>query len=129
MSLPDLTQYVSIYTRHQALADGVLVELDQKLAQEAGIKLPVACTAALWNVVNPSEKLKKLGQSVKGRSWDLFFMFYLAVRSRPNTDSLLYRCLFLQEGKRKATEFIIKAVLGPDDDGDPCITFMLSHED
>ncbi len=129
MSLPDLQEYVSIYTRYQAIQDGVLVELDQKLAQEAGIKLHVACTAALWAIINPSEKLKKLGQSVTGRLWDLFSMFRLAVRVRPNSDLLLFKCLFLQERKRKPTCFVIKAVLGPDDDGNPCITFMLPDED
>ena len=39
------------YTRQQAIADGVLVELDPKLCQEAGIRFPVAiygeCTPRL----------------------------------------------------------------------------------
>lgn len=129
MSLPDLQEFVSIYTRYQAIQDGELVELDAKLAREAGILLPVACTRALWAIVNPSEKLKKLGQSVTGRLWDLFSMFRFAVRSRPDTDLLFYKCLFLQEGKRRATCFIIKAMLGAGDNGEPVITFMLPEED
>ncbi len=59
----DLTvfgKWLKEYTRYQALQDGILVELDQKLAQEAGIKLHIACTA-LWAIINPSEKLKRLG--------------------------------------------------------------------
>ncbi len=38
------------YSREDALADGVLIDLSQ-LASEAGFKFPTAITSAAWDVV------------------------------------------------------------------------------
>jgi hypothetical protein len=122
-------ELIHSYTRAQAIEDGEIVELDRKLAREAGILLPVDCTRALWAIVEPSDELKKMGQSVTGRLWDLFSMLRFAVRSRPDTDLIFYKCLFLQEGKDEPTLYVIKAVLGGGDDGKPIITLMLPYED
>lgn len=42
-----VSEPVSVYTREQAIEDGVLVDVTE-LAQETGFKIPVAFTAALW---------------------------------------------------------------------------------
>jgi hypothetical protein len=122
-------ELIHSYTRKQAIEDGEIVELPIKLAREAGILLPVDCTRALWAIVEPSEDLKKMGQSVTGRLWDLFSMLRFAVLSRPDTDLIFYKCLFLQEGKDEPTLYVIKAVLDGGDDGKPIITLMLPYED
>ena len=37
------------YTRKQAIADGVLIEMDDALLKDAGIKIPLAVTSALYD--------------------------------------------------------------------------------
>lgn len=43
-------EVISVYTRAQALEDGVLVDLTD-WAREAGFKIPVAVTQGVWSVV------------------------------------------------------------------------------
>ena len=63
------------YSREQAIEDGVLVDVSET-AREAGIKYPTALTARVWaEVVNPNEQRKDWGQDLKGRLWDVLFMF------------------------------------------------------
>ena len=44
---PFFGESVSVYTRAQALADGVLIDVSE-MAGEAGFRWPVAITAAAW---------------------------------------------------------------------------------
>ena len=39
---------ISVYTRAQAIEDGILVDVSDT-AREAGFKIPVAVTRAVWN--------------------------------------------------------------------------------
>ena len=60
------------YTRAQAVADGVQVEVT-KTAQEAGIKFPVFLTRAVFdNYVAVPEGVT--GQDEAGRLWDIVWM-------------------------------------------------------
>jgi hypothetical protein len=53
------------YTRAQAIEDGVLVDLTD-WAKETGFKVPVACTAAVWNgYVVPPQGTESLGQMAR----------------------------------------------------------------
>ena len=45
---PILGQVISVYTRAQALAEGVLIDAGP-MAREAGFRWPVAITAAAWD--------------------------------------------------------------------------------
>jgi hypothetical protein len=116
------------YTRAQALADGVLVDLTE-WAKKTGFKVPVACTAAVWNgYVMPTERTRALGQSERGRAHDLLWMLFNAVRKQEQGDSLLFKVMFLQTPERRIlVEF--KAVCGPGDDAEPAVTIMLPGED
>ena len=60
------------YTRAQAVADGVQVEVT-KTAQEAGIKFPMFLTRAVFdNYVAVPEGVT--GQDEAGRLWDVVWM-------------------------------------------------------
>ena len=49
------------YSRAQAIEDGVLIDLTE-WAKELGFKVPVACTAAVWNgYIVPTERTRALG--------------------------------------------------------------------
>ena len=47
MEDPIFGEVISIYTRAQALADGILIDAGS-MAREAGFKWPVAITVAAW---------------------------------------------------------------------------------
>lgn len=116
------------YTRKQAIADGVLVDVS-KVAQEAGIKYPVAVTSTLWeSLIKPTPELEAQGQSFDGRLWDLLFMFAFYARAATNS-ILIYECLFQMQPSEEPELRKIKAVIGPGDTTDPVITIMLPEED
>ena len=116
------------YTRQQAIEDGVLVDLTS-WASEAGFKVPVACTSAVWNqYIVPPEGTKQLGQSERGRGHDVLWMLFCAIRRSRGGDRLLYKVIFLQAPNRQET-VELKSICGPGDDGEPTITIMLPTED
>jgi len=115
------------YTRAQAIEDGVLIDLTE-WAKETGFRYPVACTTTVWSdYVAPSEDLRLLGQSERGRAHDLLWMLLCAIR-RSSGDRIDFETLFLQSPHRRITARF-KAVCGPGDDGEPVITVMLPNED
>lgn len=63
---------ISVYTRVEALADGVLVDVSS-IAKEAGFKFPVAITTELNNTINsiPDEHSY---QDREVRLWDVLYM-------------------------------------------------------
>lgn len=116
------------YTRKQAIEDGVLIDLTE-WSKECGFKIPVACTAAVWNeYVVPPEATKGLGQSERGRGHDLLWMLFVAIRSHKNTDQLIYEVIFLQAPDQQVTAKF-KAICGPGDQGEPVLTIMRIDED
>ncbi len=134
-------EVIFAYTRADALRDGVLVAVPQALATEAGIRVPVAVTSAVWDgYISPHYLADLPGQSVEGRLWDLLWMFTLAVRYARKTSSLQFKTIFITlrehsgdaEGPVRKVDHetvTIKALCGPGDDGEPVITIMLPEED
>ena len=120
------------YSREQALEDGVLVDVTET-AKQASIRYPTAVTERLWNgYIEPTEKLKEMGQSIQGRLWDVLYMFAIAGRSTPKgCNELLYSVGFLIENNKSSKTHVvkIKAVIGPGDTAEPVITLMLEEED
>lgn len=117
------------YTREQAIADGVLIDVSD-LAKEAGFKWPVAVTLAVWHgVVTPTPHDEREGQSKKGRLWDILNMARLAAKAnKDDRDSVLFKVLVLRD--RKQQTIILKLVLSAEaPDGGPCLTIMLPNED
>ena len=116
------------YPRAQALEDGILIDLTP-WASETGFRIPVACTASVWNgYVVPPEGTRELGQSERGRTHDLLWMLWNAIRRSEGGDRLTFEVMFLQaDGRHKTVTF--KAVCGPGDDGETVLTVMLPNED
>ena len=145
---------ISIYTRRQAFEDGILVDLmgtyddwPAAMVREAGIKIPVAITATVFNdCVSPiadededgahecAEELAPT-QDIKGRLWDVLWMFAHAARGNGDKSELRYSLNVVPNNPagrtryRRARTVTLKAVVGPDDDGNPCITIMYPNED
>jgi hypothetical protein len=117
------------YTRKQALADGMQVDVT-KTAQEAGIRLPVFLTRAVYDsyvTVPPNVT----AQDEAGRLWDVVWMTRFAIlRSRGHTDRLPV-ALYVRNDNRAAKLVKLIAQCGPldIDDPAPCITIMMPDED
>jgi hypothetical protein len=87
----DKDHLVHRYTRAEAIADRVLIDASA-VAREAGIRYPVALTAAAWAkcvTVPPGV----LCQAEAGRLWDVVWM--LACATRRGAGSLATAWFFL----------------------------------
>ena len=126
-NLFDEVVIISVYTRKQAIEDGVLVDVSV-IASEAGIKYPVAVTRQVWDeYIVPGEITRPFGQSEDGRLWDLLWMFRTAARRTPGS-LLMFKCYFLMnERRQELVEF--KSICGPGDRAEPVITIMMPWED
>ena len=114
---------VYAYTRAQAIADGVLIDVSE-MAKEAGITFPVALTSSVYaDVCNipPS----KSHQDPKGRLWDLLTMF--VSNARKFRSSQFSYDFIMHVGNK--TYYTVKAVCSPGDDCEPVVTLMLPNED
>jgi hypothetical protein len=119
--------FVFTYTRAQAIADGVLIDVT-KTAREAGIRFPVAVTANLWHgYIVPREPSHLSCQSIEGRLWDTLFLFHFAAREHEG-DTLFFEVSYVMRGR--AQKMVkLKSVCGPGDTPEPVITIMLPFED
>lgn len=126
-------EIIFAYTRSEALNDGVLVELSDQIVSEAGIRVKVAVTRAVWDEYLAPDYLNDLsGQSVDGRTWDLLWMFGCAARRSRHARTIQFRVLFATmkgSGSFTIDDILLKAVCGPGDEGEPVITIMLPEED
>ena len=122
-------QIIYAYTRAQAVADGVQVEVT-KTAQEAGITFPVFLTWAVYDqFVTVPEGVT--GQDEMGRLWDIVWMLRFAIlRSHGHTDRLPV-ALYVRNDNHRAKLVKLIAQCGPCDidDPSPAITVMLPDED
>ena len=115
------------YTRKEAIADGILVDTTEA-AKQAGFSMPVALTSAVWGkyVAIPNGLT---GQDESARLWDVLWMLYVAIRVNRNaTGNIRYR-LHVRNDSGRPRLVELKALCGPGDDGEPCITVMLPGED
>lgn len=131
---PFFGKVISVYTRAEALADGVLIDAGP-MAREAGFRWPVAITVAAWEdciAWNESDSERQTHQDQSGRLWDVLFMAADAARTRveagPELRFELYR---VPRGGRttKAELTRLKLVIGPGDAGEPVMTILLPNED
>ena len=117
------------YTRSQAVADGVQVDVT-KTAQEAGIKFPMFLTRAVFDayVAVPQDVT---GQDEAGRLWDLIWMTRFAIlRSHGHTDRLPV-ALYVRNDKHRAklVKLIATCSALDIDDPQPALTLMMTDED
>ena len=122
-------QPIYTYTRAQAVADGLQVEVT-KTAQEAGIRFPMFITRAVYDTyvtVPPGVT----GQDEAGRLWDVVWMTRFAIiRAKPGVDRLPV-ALYVRNDDVRSRLVKLVAVCGPVDidDPQPAITLMMPTED
>ena len=122
-------QVIYSYTRSQAVADGVQVDVS-KVAAEAGIRFPVFLTRTVFDAfVTVPEGMT--GQDEAGRLWDIVWMTRFAIiRARPGIDRLPV-ALYVRNDNRAARLVKLIATCGAldIDDPQPAITVALPDED
>jgi len=119
-------EVIHCYTRREALADGVLVDVTE-LAREAGFRFPVAVTHAVWASYVAVPKGVS-GQCEKGRLWDILWMTRCAAAQSHGREMAVK--LFVRNADNTEPELVrLKALCHPGDDGEAVITIMLPDED
>ena len=118
---------IHVYTRAQAIADGVLIDVSI-MAREAGFKVPVALTAAVWSdcVAWPRENAC---QDEQGRLWDVLTMARLEARRHGNLQVLPFRVLRVPRGGTTPQLTQLTLHIGPGDQAEPVITILQPGED
>ena len=116
------------YTRAQAIADGVLVDVTEQ-AKQSGFKLPVAIGDNLFNgYIVPPDGLEGEGQSLEGRLHDVFEMLKAAASCRWNESRVMFDVIFVM-APRMIQKVLILAVAGPGDNGEPVLTICLPEDE
>jgi hypothetical protein len=117
------------YTRKQAVADGVQVDVT-KTAQEAGIKFPMFLTRAVFDnyVAVPPDVT---GQDEAGRLWDVVWMTRFGIiRSTPGRDRIPVALYVRNDNHRAKLVKLIATCSALDiSDPQPAITVMMPDED
>jgi hypothetical protein len=116
------------YTRAQAIADGVLIDITEQ-AKATGFKLPTVVTENLYHhFIEPPAGLTGEGQSVAGRLHDLLTLALFAAKTAINSDRVYFKVSFLMSRGRSETVDVI-AHIGPGDTAAPVLTIMLPEDD
>ncbi len=121
---------ISVYTRAQAIEDGVLVDVSET-AREAGIKYPTVITRGAWGDHIALPDGYKGCQDERGRLWDVVWMTRMAIRRCKPGDDMLEVWLYVRrinkdgtDDQRAPRKVKLWAICGPCDDAEPVITIM-----
>jgi hypothetical protein len=116
------------YTRADALRDGVLIDVSPT-AREAGLRYPVALTRAARDrcvAVPPGV----LCQDKAGRLWDVVYLLRCAIGRSDGGPEVRFGVHLGNDNRERTAPLVrLKAVCGPGDDGELCVTVMLREED
>jgi hypothetical protein len=109
------------YTRKQAIADGVLVDLSQIEVTEQHWKHHLACTSTVWSIIE--QALQTPGQDVNGIVHDISVMAKLAIRNAREVEQVFFKVIIVEQ------THTFKLHIGPSDEGEAVLTLMLPNED
>lgn len=124
---------ISTYTRAQAIADGVLVDVSGT-AREAGFRIPVAMTTAAWAdcvAWTDADSQRQTSQDEQGRLWDVLWMASRAARRAGGQQRLAFQLYRIPRGGRGIRPRVttLHLALGPSDASEPVITILMADED
>jgi hypothetical protein len=123
---------ISEYSRAEAIADGVLVDVSQT-AKEAGIRFPCAMTAAAWETCvawsDADTEAQGVPQDEMGRLWDILMVFLHAARTTSGEELRFTVLIVPRNGRAKrARSTKLRATCSAGDRLEPVITIMLPDE-
>lgn len=122
---------IHVYTRAQAIEDGVLVDVTEQ-AREAGFVIPVAFTSAAWaDLVRWDNPAGTPPQDEIGRLWDVLTMAVHFARRYPRQQTTECEVARVLNRPRASRPHLAPFVMhcGPGDNAEPVMTIMLPGED
>ncbi|CAJ4126197.1 Uncharacterised protein [Burkholderia pseudomallei] len=116
-----------------AIADGTLIDVTTE-ARDAGFKVPVAVTAAVWAEVvawTNEDSARQIHQDERGRLLDLLWVAVNLARHHKASNRMPFQHYRVPRGGKEVRRIPIALVMsiGPDDDAEPVVTFMLPTDD
>lgn len=127
-------QIISGYTRAQAIADGVLVDVS-KTASEAGFRCPVALTQGVYAdcvAWDEEDSMRQTHQDESGRLWDVVWMAANAARAAPPGETrtpFQLHCIPCDGNSYSPRLTTLHLHAGAGDEGEMVMTIMLPGED
>jgi hypothetical protein len=118
---------IHVYTRAQALEDGGLIDVTET-AKEAGFKIPVAVTAAVWGDCVAWDRFQTAPQDEPGRLWDVLTMAVHTAKTHPGSRAE-YTVLRIPRGGLAPEPVRLVLHVGPGDEGEAVVTIMQPGED
>ena len=131
---PAFDPVISVYTRAQAIEDGILVDVSET-AREAGFKIPVAVTRAVWDRLVALPEGYQGFQDESGRLWDVLWMARHYALRAPGSDRVRMCVLVrdirkdLRDSHRPPRRHFPIVAIGGGDDSSPVITIMWPEDD
>lgn len=124
----DGAEIIYAYTRAQAIEDGVLVDLSAVAPDvcHQHFKYNVACTSAVWAIIDKAVKNKRHCNDLNGVVHDILWMSKGYARTLDERYRL-FRVIIKGAGRNSTYTF--KIACGPGDDAEPVLTIMLPEED
>lgn len=122
---------IHTYTRRQAIEDGALVDFSDPESDTAEVcrqhyKYPIACTAAVFGIMQKAVENPRHCNDYKGVLHDMLWMSRTYKRQL-SPSAVLFRVIITGAGRSKYHDF--KLIVGPGDQGEPVITIMMPDED
>lgn len=130
----DPPDYSYVYTRANAIEDGYLVDVSET-AQEAGFKVPVAITCAVWADCvawdDETGERKGVPQDEAGRLWDVVYMASLTARKRGDDSRRHFEVYRVPPDGQEIEPVVVELAMdiGPGDNHEPVITISFPEED
>ena len=116
------------FSRFDALQQGVLFDLSSNFPDECRLyRYHVACTSAVWSLVEQATADRKHCNSAAGVVWDILYMSQHGIVARPDEQTVIFQVIITGTGR--CSTHTMKAVCGPGDNMEPVITIMLPEED
>jgi len=115
---------VYAYTRRQALADGVLVDVTRQASpaeMHGGFVVPVAVTAALWAAIEAIPDSLAGIVDARGRLHDVLWLALIATQRFLEVSGGTFAVQLPSRGTRQRVK-TLRVEIGPDDSGTPCVT-------
>lgn len=122
---------IHTYSRADAINDGFLVDFTDPESDTGDVcrqhyKFPIACTIAVFEVMQKAVENPRYCNSYAGILHDMLWMSRCMGR-KLNESTVMFRVIIQGAGRNRYHDF--KLVVGPGDAGEPVITISLPNED
>lgn len=127
--MPEAFQVIHSYSRAEAIADGLLVDLMQGEMLPVcrqHYKHPIACTSSVFAIMQKAVDNPRYCNDFAGILHDMLYMSK-AVGQRLDPSSVLFQVIITGAGRARYHTF--KLTVTPGDQAEPVITILLPNED